>query len=75
MLANTSEVTLHHLQNDCIISVFSKDNLWNIYNLFTKANKSSYIDTFLDRNLDAFDFTQGIQKALNGDSKYHWFLS
>lgn len=50
-------------------------NLWNLYNLFTQANKSSYIDTFLDRNLNAFDFTQGIQKALNGNSDYHWFLS
>src|SRR5690606_2855741 len=26
ILANTSETTLHHLQNDCIIPVFSKDN-------------------------------------------------
>ena len=49
-------------------------NLWNVYNLFTQANKSSYIDTFLDRNLNAFEFTQGIQKAFNGDSKYNWFL-
>ena len=50
-------------------------NLWDVYNLFTQANKSSYIDTFLDRNLNAFEFTKGIQKTLNGDSDYHWFLS
>jgi hypothetical protein len=50
-------------------------NLWNLYNLFTQANKSSYIDTFLDRNLNAFDFTKGIQKSLNGNFGYHWFLS
>lgn len=50
-------------------------NLWNVYNLFTQANKSSYIDTFLDRNLNAFEFTQDIQKAVNGSSDYHWFLS
>lgn len=50
-------------------------NLWNLYNLFTQANKSSYIDTFLDRNLNAFEFTQGIQKYLSGNSDYHWFLS
>lgn len=50
-------------------------NLWNLYNLFTQANKSSYIDTFLDRNLNAFDFTKGIQQSLNGSSGYHWFLS
>jgi hypothetical protein len=50
-------------------------SLWNVYNLFTQANKSSYIDTFLDRNMNAFDFTQGIQKALIGSGDYHWFLS
>ena len=50
-------------------------NLWDVYNLFTQANKSSYIDTFLDRSLGAFEFTKGIQKALNGDSPHHWFLS
>lgn len=50
-------------------------NLWNVFNLFTQANKSSYIDTFLDRNLNAFEFVKGLQKTLNGDSDYHWFLS
>ena len=50
-------------------------NLWDVYNLFTQANKSSYIDTFLDRNLNAFEFTKGIQKILSGNSDYHWFLS
>lgn len=50
-------------------------NLWNVFNLFTQANKSSYIDTFLDRNQNAFEFSKGLQKALNGDSNYHWFLS
>ena len=50
-------------------------NLWDVYNLFTQANKSSYIDTFLDRNLNAYEFTKGIQKTLNGNLDYHWFLS
>lgn len=50
-------------------------NLWNVYNLFTQANKSSYIDTFLERNLNAFEFNQGICKAISGNSGYHWFLS
>ena len=50
-------------------------NLWDVYNLFTQANKSSYIDTFLDRNLNAFEFSKGIQKTLNGNFDYHWFLS
>ena len=50
-------------------------NLWDVYNLFTQAKKSSYIDTFLDRNLNAYEFTKGIQKTLNGNLDYHWFLS
>ncbi|WP_123320289.1 DUF3871 family protein [Chryseobacterium sp. BIGb0232] len=50
-------------------------NLWDVYNLFTQVNKSSYIDTFLDRNLNAFEFSKSIQEALNGNSDYHSFLS
>ncbi len=50
-------------------------NLWDLYNLFTQANKSSYIDTFLDRNLNAFEFSKGIKKALNGNFYYGWFLN
>lgn len=50
-------------------------NLWNVYNLFTSANKSSYIDVFLDRTVNAFDFTNGLAQTLNGDSKYSWFLN
>lgn len=50
-------------------------NLWNVYNLFTQANKSSYIDTFLERNLNAFEFSKGIQQTLNGNLDYRWFLS
>ncbi len=50
-------------------------NLWKVYNLFTQANKSSYIDTFLDRNVNAFNFSESLMKALNGNENYHWFLS
>jgi len=51
-------------------------DLWKVYNLFTQANKSSYIDTFLERNVNANEFNQGIVKALSGSSSgYAWFLS
>lgn len=78
------------LLNDGQVSTIAKDyyqderfcknedgniNLWNIYNLFTSANKSSYIDTFSDRNVNAFEFTNGLKNTLNGDSNYSWFLS
>jgi len=29
-------------------------DLWKLYNFFTGANKSSYIDTFLDRGEKSF---------------------
>ncbi len=33
-------------------------NLWRLYNLLTGANKSSYIDNFLERSVSAFHFTE-----------------
>ena len=50
-------------------------NLWNVYNLLTGSVKSSYIDSFMDRNLNAFQFTEGISKALDGEGAFHWFLN
>ena len=50
-------------------------NLWKVYNLFTEANKNSYIDTFLDRALNATDFLNGISKALQGNPEYQWFIN
>lgn len=48
-------------------------NLWRLYNLFTGANKSSYIDTFLDRNANATAFVGNIKNALVSQ-QYNWFL-
>ena len=50
-------------------------NMWNVYNLLTGANKSSYIDSFLDRAYNATELATGICSALHGDSKYQWFIS
>lgn len=49
-------------------------SLWKVYNLFTGANKSSYIDNLLDRSLNATKFITGVNCALNGDSEYRWFI-
>lgn len=49
-------------------------NLWNFYNLLTGANKSSYIDNFLERSLNATTLTEGISSALSGSSMYKWFI-
>ncbi len=49
-------------------------DLWRMYNLFTGANKSSYIDNFLDRADNATNVTTGLARALHGDLEYRWFL-
>ena len=49
-------------------------NMWKFYNLLTGANKSSYIDSFLDRSLNAGEIALGINAALHGDEKYKWFI-
>lgn len=49
-------------------------NLWRLYNLFTGANKSSYIDTFLDRNANATEFIGTIKNAIVHNES-NWFLS
>ena len=49
-------------------------DLWKVYNLFTGANKSSDIDTFLDRSLNATELIAGIGRTLEGDTEYSWFV-
>ena len=49
-------------------------DLWRVFNLFTGANKSSYIDSFLTRSRNASVFTEGVAKALIGEPEYRWFV-
>jgi len=48
-------------------------NLWKLYNLFTGANKSSYIDTFLERGKNCYEFINIIAK--NVENKQFWYLN
>ena len=48
--------------------------LWNLYNLFTDANKTSYIDTFLERSANVSLFIQSIKESLKLQEN-HWFLT
>jgi len=57
---------------------FSRDenqniSLWNLYNLFTEANKSSYIDSNLERNVNAYEFVNFIGNSLQNEQP-NWFL-
>jgi len=49
-------------------------NLWRMYNLFTGANKSSYVDSFLERSVNVFEFTNKLQSGLSGGST-NWYLN
>ena len=49
-------------------------SLFDFYNLLTAANKSSYINDYVQRGLNATEITVGISKALQGDKEYAWFL-
>lgn len=49
-------------------------SMWNVYNLLTGANKTSYIDNFLDRAYNAIQLADGLNKALYGESEYAWFI-
>ena len=49
-------------------------NLWNLYNLFTEANKSSYIDSFLDRSVNAFQLATELQTAIQNKTEC-WYLN
>jgi hypothetical protein len=48
-------------------------NLWKLYNLFTGANKSTYIDSFLDRSVNAFNFVEQVRHGLEGRADC-WYL-
>lgn len=59
---------------------FSRNNngsidMWRFYNLLTGAVKSSYIDRFLERDVNAYDFSNLISKALKNNPEELWYLN
>lgn len=48
-------------------------NLWRLYNLFTGANRNSYIDKFLGRSLNASLFISSLSSALASKRPF-WFI-
>ncbi len=49
-------------------------NLWRLYNLFTNANKSTYIDSFAERSANAFSFAYNLKQALQHRT-FNWYLN
>jgi hypothetical protein len=51
-------------------------SMWNFHNLLTESNKSSYIDSYLQRAVNATDVCVGLNNAMHGvEGGYSWFLS
>lgn len=48
-------------------------NLWNLYNLFTEANKSSYIDNNIERNVNAYELINNLGNSIENKSD-NWLL-
>jgi len=49
-------------------------DLWRLYNLFTGATKSSYIDTYLDKCALSHSFVAGLKESLQNNGK-SWYIS
>jgi hypothetical protein len=66
--------TDHHLNQICEGYYYDKNfsrypdgsiDLWRLYNLFTSANKSSYIDKFLERGLNSEGIVKNLMEFLS----------
>jgi hypothetical protein len=78
------ELTLTDYQIGSIVKGFYKDpnfsnsdgslSLWNAYNLLTGSNKSSYIDSFLDRSASASNVVLELEQSLAGGNS-SWYLN
>ena len=50
-------------------------SLFDFHNLLTESNKSSYVDTYLHRAVNATEVSVGLNNVMLGiDNKYAWFL-
>ncbi|MES2545502.1 MAG: DUF3871 family protein [Bacteroidota bacterium] len=48
-------------------------NFWSLYNIFTEANKSTYIDSSLERNVNAYEFINHLANSIQNQTP-NWFL-
>lgn len=62
----------YHTDDDFMKDDNGTINLWNLYNLFTEANKSTYIDLNLERNANAHEFINHLSKSIETNS-YNWY--
>lgn len=63
----------YHTDIDFMKSEDGTIHLWNLYNLFTEANKSTYIDLNLERNANAYEFLQYLTSFKQNNARC-WYL-
>lgn len=78
------ELTLTDSQIGSIVKGYYNDSnfssedgrlsLWNSYNLLTGSNKSSHIDSFLERGVSASSVIADLEQSLSGGSS-SWYLN
>lgn len=69
-----NNVAKHYYQDDHFAGVNGEIDMWSLYNLFTHASKTSYIDRFVDRNKNASELVLDLVDHLEG-TKESFFLS
>jgi hypothetical protein len=78
------EILLGDQQLNAVVHDYYKDqnfgnesggdiSLWRFYNLLTGANKSTYIDSFLERSVNAHEISQHVLKHKTGQKQF-WYL-
>ena len=69
-----NNVAKSYINDEDFGSYGSDINLWKFYNLLNGSTKSSYVDSFLDRTVNATEIALGINEALHGGERYQWYI-
>jgi hypothetical protein len=70
----TSVVKDYYRDNSFCRDASGNINLWKLYNLFTGANKSTYIDSFASRSVNAYELVDQVRNGLEHRSDC-WYLN
>ena len=72
--SQVNQIARAYINDENFGAIENQISLWNFYNLLTGALKSSYIDGFLDRSVNATEIATGINASLHGEDRYKWFI-
>lgn len=61
-----------YFQDDNFSKSENNLSLWNFYNLCTEANKNTYIDSNLEKNVNMYEFSKYLEKSLKNNQKNYF---